>query len=223
MKPRLPSKFVRAFTLLELLVVIGIIGLVATFAIPAIGTMINGSTLTQASQQLTNQLSAARQYAITKNRSVEVRFLKFGDPETPGESAADASTGQFRAVQLMEVLESGVAVPIDQVRILPRTVIMDSPALSSLLDPSDEFGRIAKPPDTKVDPELPRGIKRQYQYVSFRFQPDGSTNLAPKTSWFVTLRQLKDKVAGKVPPPNFFTLQVDPVSGTTRPFRPNLG
>jgi len=75
----------------------------------------------------------------------------------------------------------------------------------------------------KVDPELPRGIKRQYRYVAFRFQPDGSTNLAPKTSWYVTLHQLKDKVTGKIPPPNFFTLQIDPVSGTTRPFRPNLG
>src|SRR6478735_1845667 len=118
MNPRPFSKSFRAFTLLELLVVIGIIGLVATFAVPAIGTMINGSTLTQASQQLTTTLSMARQYAITKNRPVEVRFLKFGDPETPGESASDPKTGQFRAVQLMEVLESGVAVPIDQVKIL---------------------------------------------------------------------------------------------------------
>jgi uncharacterized protein (TIGR02596 family) len=223
MFPRTFRKSARAFTLLELLVVIGIIGLVATFAVPAISQMINGSTLTQASQSLTSTLSTARQYAITRNRAVEVRFLKFGDPETPGETVGDADTGQFRAVQLMEVLESGVAVPIDQVKILPRTVIMDSQALSSLLDKAEPYLRTPKVPDVKFDPELPRGIKRQYVYVSFRFQPNGTTNLAPKTNWYVTLRQLKDKVTGKTPPPNFFTLQVDPVSGTTRPFRPNLG
>jgi hypothetical protein len=105
---------------------------------------------------------------------------------------------------------------------MPRTIIMDSLELSSLLDPHDA-NRLPKSPDTRFDPDLPRGIKRQYLYVAFRFQPDGSTNLAPKTNWYVTLRQLKDKVTGRIPPPNFFTLQVDPVSGTTRPFRPNLG
>jgi len=100
---------------------------------------------------------------------------------------------------------------------------MDSLELSSLLDADAPYNRIAKTPDAKLDPEMPRGIKRQYVFASFRFQPDGSTNLPPKTGWYVTLRQLKDKVKGKVPPPNFFTLQIDPVSGTTRPFRPNLG
>jgi uncharacterized protein (TIGR02596 family) len=91
-----------------------------------------------------------------------------------------------------------------------------------------------------IDPTLPRNIGINYTYVGFRFLPDGSTNLPSKSTgdpngcWYVTLRNVNDVnpqlgpgslttgAAGGTRPVNFFTLLVDPVSGTTRQFRPGI-
>jgi hypothetical protein len=75
--------------------------------------------------------------------------------------------------------------------------------------------------------EIPGGVGRNYEYISFRFLQDGSTNLSPaggtaNGNWYVTVLNAVDK--GKQPAEiNFFTLQVDPVSGATRSYRPNAG
>ena len=74
---------------------------------------------------------------------------------------------------------------------------------------------------------LPRGIvKPNYRYASFRFLQDGSTNLSPSSTWFVTIHNLTDTPTGTTmkkannDPINFFTLQIDPVSGAIKGFRP---
>lgn len=211
-----------AFSLIELLVVVSIIAVIASFAVPAVSGMVRGSAMTQASQEVSNQFSMARQYAITKNRSVEVRLLQFNDPETPGASSTDPTKGHFRGLQLMEVLESGGVVPLDKVRMLPQSVIMNPDTLSTIIKaPSQTI----KTPRTDFDPPMPRGINYNYVYVAFRFLPNGGTNLSPiaNDSWYLTVHALSDKVTNSTPPANFFTLQLDPVSGSTRIFRPNLG
>lgn len=221
MKPhRLPAK-PSAFSLIELVVVIAIIAIIATFTVPAATTILRGSALTQASQTLTDQLSFARQRALSRNLAVEVRFYLYADPESPGETVSDSTTWQYRAMQLFEVVESGVAVPIGKPERLPTSVVMEpNVAFSTLLSASSQTP--AKKP-VSSDPELPRGVLKNYNYVAFRFQQDGSTNLAPASTWFVTIRNLTDKVTGTKPPANFFTLQVDPVSGAVKGFRPTAG
>src|SRR5437867_3284281 len=103
MRSRLPSdKSKNAFSLLELLVVIAIIAIIGAFAVPATGQLLNGSSMTQAANALTDQTAAARQQALTRNRSVEVRFYSFADPEVP------ADTAHFRALQYFEIAEGGV-------------------------------------------------------------------------------------------------------------------
>src|SRR4051794_11618182 len=106
----------RGFSLLELLIVCGVIAVVVAFTIPAVTTMIRGSQLTQGAQLLTDQMSLARQRALTKCRAVEVRFYKFGDSEAPGESIGDSGTGKYRAFQLFDVLPSGPAVPLGRIQ-----------------------------------------------------------------------------------------------------------
>jgi uncharacterized protein (TIGR02596 family) len=219
----------RAFSLIELIVVISIIVLIAGFAVPAASTIIRGSALSQASNAIIGQISLARQQALTKNRAVEVRFYRFADPETPGEDVANPSTGKFRAVQLFEVLENGVAVPLDKAQMLPNTVIFaytedKSVGLSSIIDQA-KAGTPKKPgTNDRAAQRLPRGIDYNYEFVSFRFLQDGSTDLSPTDSWYVTLIGLNDRLkTPSEPPPNFFTVQVDPVSGSTRSFRPTSG
>lgn len=210
-----------AFSLIELVVVIAIIAIVATFTVPAATSILRGSAMTQAQQMLTDQISLARQFALSKNRSVEVRFYQLADPEQPGEDATKPDTGQFRALQIFEIVESGVGVPIDKVQRLPSSVIMNQTGqLSSIIGGT---GQTIQTPGNQ-DPDLPRGVAKKYKYVSLRFQPDGSTTLAPTGKWFVTIHNLSDgatmtSVEGK----NFFTIQIDPVSGSTKGFRPTAG
>jgi len=214
-----------AFSLIELVVVVAIIALIATFTVPAATTILRGSAMTQASQMLTDQISLARQIALSKNRAVEVRIYKYADPEAPGESAKDVTTGKLRAIQLFEVVESGAAVPIDKAQRFPITVVMNPAKLSTLV--SDTTQKEQTP--TTKDPELPRGVARFYRYYSFRFQPDGATNLPTKSTsdtngaWTITIHNITDNVTGTTLPPNFFTIQIDPVSGSTKGFRPTAG
>jgi len=79
-----------------------------------------------------------------------------------------------------------------------------------------------------------REVGKNYQYLSFRFLSDGSTNLPPQAkktgggggssvdTWYVTLVGLGDETKD-INGINYFTLQIDPVSGTAKAFRPNAG
>lgn len=222
MKTRPSSKAPQsAFTLIELLVVIAIIGIIGSFAVPAVGSLLKGSSINQAANMITDQAAAARQYALTKNRTVEVRFYSYIDPETPGETSPN-----YRAMQSFEIGEGGVPNPIGKVSRFPESVILSSnETFSNIL--ADKTKITTTP--TANDPDLPRGVKKNYTYASFRFLPDGSTSLSPtggtaKGVWFITAHLLADlpKAAGGTPPPNFFTWTVDPVSGAMRVLRPGV-
>ncbi len=224
MKNRLPSDQSKsAFSLIELLVVIAIIGIISAFAVPAVGNLLKGSSLTQAANILTDQTASARQYALTRNRSVEVRFYKFALPEIPGESVNDSTTWRFRAVQFFEIADGGIPNPTGKLARFPQTVVMSpDPTLSSVLS------MVANPPNAN-DPDLPGTVARNYTYVSFRFQPDGTTSLSPtggsaSGKWFITAHLETDtaRATGGKPPPNFFTWMIDPVSGSTKVLRPGV-
>jgi uncharacterized protein (TIGR02596 family) len=220
MKTRTPNHPNRsAFSLLELLVVVAIIGIIGAFAVPAVGNLLKGSAMAQAANLISDQTASARQYALTRNRTVEVRFYTFADPEQPGDTA------QYRALQFLEIGDGGIANPVGKFASFPSTVVMNpSAALSSLLKVS------ATPTSPGVnDPDLPRGVNRNYQYVSFRFLPDGSTNLSATSGpgngkWFVTAHLLSDlpRATASTPPPNFFTWMIDPVSGAMKILRPGV-
>lgn len=129
----------------------------------------------------------------------------------------------------MEVYESGAVVSLDKLTALPSGVIMNAGGLSSLLPNGQAKNPPAVQTPTAADPPLPgvgsgTGIGSQYQYVAFRFLPNGSTNLSPSDSWYVTIHNVRDQATASstTPPANFFTLQIDPVSGSMKGFRPSL-
>jgi uncharacterized protein (TIGR02596 family) len=226
-----------AFSLIELLIVVAIIGIIAGFGVPALQGILRGNALTQASGQMTDTVNLARQHAITKNKIVEVRFYRFGDPEVPGESATDPTSGQFRALQYFELNDAGIIIPVGKYQRLPDTIIMNPGIkLSSLLGEMTERLVLSSSGsfNKNVNPELPRGVKQNYDYLWFRFLPDGSTDLPPtgKTGgetaggkYFITIHTLADRSrtsTDTVPPPDFFTWQIEPVSGTSKTFKPGL-
>ena len=225
MKSTAPRR--QAFSLIELIIVISVIVIIAAFTIPAMNTILKGSQLTQGSNILVAQLNIARQQALSRNRAIEVRIYRYADPEVPGEDVSDLKTGKFRAMQLFQVMPTGVATPIDKVQTLPGGVIFaysDTEGLSSLIDLPT--GLKPKKPgiDDKAAPPLPRGVDLKYEYVSFKFLQDGSTDRLPTAKWFITVIGLNDKLeAPTKPPPNFFTVQINPVSGVTKTYRPTAG
>lgn len=219
-----------------------VIAVVIAFAVPATNQILRGSQLSQGGQMVGDQLAYARQLALTKNRTIEFRFYRFGDPETPGEKIDEPEKGRWRGVQIFELLENGAAVPASGTAFqrLPRMTIMDSKKYSTLLG-EDFVGKPKKAQDDPTAPELPieingKKVGKKYEYTSFRYLPDGSTNLPAKAkkggsgaadddesdTWYVTVVSLSDENK-ELNGINYATVQIDPFTGSQKSFRPTIG
>lgn len=217
-----------------------VIAIVIAFAVPATNQILRGSQLSQGGQMVGDQLAYARQLALTRNRTVEFRFYRFGDPETPGEKIDEPESGRWRGIQIFEVMENGATVPASGTSFqrLPRMAVFAGEKYSTLLD-EEYVGEPKEASDDPTAPEIPveingRKVEKNYQYVGFRFLPDGSTNLAAKASkkdstnpddvdtWYVTVVSLADqgKELEKI---NYSTIQIDPFTGSQKVFRPTVG
>lgn len=112
-----------AFSLIELLVVVAIIGILSALIAPAMRSVSAGSSLTGASEELSGVVSLARQRASTHNRQVAIRFWMDGT--------------NFRSFQIWEQTDSANRASwaaAERERRLPTgIVITNSPTLSPLL------------------------------------------------------------------------------------------
>jgi prepilin-type N-terminal cleavage/methylation domain-containing protein len=66
-----PSRLAAAFTLMELLIVLAIMGLLAAIALPAMKGLQKSNTIANATQQLISDLALARQTAIREQTTVQ--------------------------------------------------------------------------------------------------------------------------------------------------------
>jgi type IV fimbrial biogenesis protein FimT len=112
----------RGFTIIELMVVVALVGIIASFAVPSFQTMIANSRLASASNDLVGVVNFARAEAVKRGRSV------FVSP-TSGTDWADGvsvwmDTGSMDGVmQASEELRRTNAMPGD-VSISPSASIM---------------------------------------------------------------------------------------------------
>jgi uncharacterized protein (TIGR02596 family) len=201
--------------MLELLIVMSVILLLAALIGPPVGSLLRGSNLTRGGDMIIGQLAQARQYAVTKNRLVEVRFYQYCSPTTPGEAGLSADKGRFRAVQSFEILEAGVATPLGKIQQLPDEVCINAgAALSSLIG-----GNTNASTGASLGMKIPQ-VGTAYNAVAFRFRPDGTINLDRTAKWFLTAHGTQAADGAAKPPPNYITIQVDPANGSVTSYIP---
>ena len=104
-----------AFSLVELIVVAAVIAVIIGFAVPAANNLIKRLSTSPRARKLSATFSPSpASPRSAANRSVEIRFYRYGDLDTPGESASDNKTWQFHGYQIFEILENGAATPDQQ-------------------------------------------------------------------------------------------------------------
>jgi len=211
-----PSFSSSAFTLTELLVVMAIIVILASAVGPTIGTALRGTNLTQAADKVIGILNIARQTAVTKNQTVEVRFYFYTNTEIPGD------TGQGHAIQAFTLSDSGVYSPMMKAQTLPSTVLMSTNSTWSSLF---SIGTNTTPTNP-----IPR-VGLNYTYCSFQIYRSGMTSLignTTTTNWFLSLVNAVDAQNASVTngaavfPVNYTTLVIDPYNASLKVYRPTL-
>ena len=198
----------RAFTLIELLIVMSILVILSMLIVPVFNTIIGVNSITSSADRLAAALDLARQSAMTQNKQIEVRFYEITAPGWPK---------AFRAFQTFEIASSGIVTPSAKPETLTSpTIIASDIGLSTLLDLTR-----AKTTWTSQDPQinLP-GTGTTYNCCYFRFRPSGTTDLAVDKKWHLTVVDAKAPGSATVPPKNFATVWVEPASGAIRVLRP---
>ncbi len=100
-----PSRLRRAFTLIELMVVVGIIVLLVAIMIPALKALTKGNDISQSTNLVRSMISSARTIAISQHRRAGVVFFEetptYSAPAHPGQTAMQIIIEDFLIDQSM--------------------------------------------------------------------------------------------------------------------------
>jgi len=202
----------RAFSVMELLIVVAIMAIITSVSLPAITSLLQSSNLAQGGQDLVGEIGKARQFASTRNTTIEVRLIQ-------------CSTYGYNAIQLWSASsEQAAATALTRMVYLPSTVVIskDSSYYSQLLS------QLSSGQTMTVN-----GGKTA-SYVSFCVMPSGQLQLTSANSATETLTMsnlyltvvpsrygttsLEPGSAGS--PSNYFTVQINPCTAAVQTYRP---
>lgn len=197
-----------AFTLIELMVVMGILAIILSFALPAFNSVGRAAGLQSGANVISDTLKLARQTALAQNRKIMVRFY---DVSGVGSSHA------FNTLRLYGYDDSGkIPVPMGPFIKLPQGIVVDStPDFSTILS-ADNLDLPSAREDLPAQKNVP--------FKTLEFGPTGGTNLPLATSkgdkWFVSIKNENEPAFSGTPGRNFVTVVVDSVTGRLKTFQP---
>ena len=187
------------FSLVELLVVVAIIGIMASIAVPAFSSISAASGITRGGQLLGDQIILARQEATTRNRDIEVRLIDMTNGVWSG----------YTALQLWLVDETGTnKSSLSKIIKFPEgTVISPNNSLSPLLTA-----------DASISGSTNFGAST-CSYKGFRIRASGSPSASITTNNnFLTVILARD--ASQTPPANYYSVSVNPITSKVKIYRP---
>lgn len=197
----------RAFSVIELLVVVAVLGVLAIMTVPAFNSLVGDARLAQGGDRMVSFLNLARQTALARNLPVEVRFYRY--------AASGEESSSYRAFQAFLIDEEGKASPITRMETLPEGVVFSSSSqLSSLL------GTDRTKTWSAIDPQPVLPQANHYECRAFLFRPNGDAGLPSSKKWYLTMHKSSAADDLSQPPDNFFTIQLDPQGGAASIYRP---
>lgn len=185
----------KGFSVIELLVVIGVMGVLLAIGVPALNGMMRSRNLSRGGITIIDALNIARQAAIARGVNTRFQILQVPDPRDGDPDK------RFRMVRIHQLnVDSREWEMIQPARLLPAGIYGDEePASSTILDP-----------DQLEDENINGQPAKAFSMV---FYPDGSTRMDPNAIHSI-------KLVGKQSDADFLTIHIDPITGHTRIYRP---
>lgn len=199
----------RAFSLIELLVVVAIVAVLSTLAITAFNSTVRGTKVTSTAQAVSDALSLARSSAVARNKPVEIRFL-----ELPKFDQAGSTPEYFRGMQIFLIESSTNSQALTKPFLFPNPIVASTDSKKSSI--------LAQ---TKLSGGTNRVSGSIFNYIPLTFGSDGmiraqSTGLTTTNEWFITVQTEKDLTTDATWPDNYATISVNPVTGNTKIYQP---
>ncbi len=222
--PRSPRKGEGGFSLIELLVVMGIIVVMIGLAASSLTPDNSGKNLAVNGQQVARCFDQARQLATTYNQYVQVRLY------TPEGESGVTRIGIFlsespyygSAAEYSGWLAAGLFRPEGKDLVINSGIVMASgPQASKLLS-------LLKNDTEKTRTGTAKVGGNNYEFVSFYYRPDGTpdfqwlggSELSPDDAYISLVQGARYEATKPSLPDNYFTLVFVPSTGRTVTRRP---